>query len=206
MTGHVDDLLPEYAAGILQKALVSEVESHLFHCNACVARLRAVEDAYTQLPLALPAQSPPPELRARLLRSIAVEGRFEGFVERVAAMLDIATGEAREYLAMIDHSLAPPWHPGPAGTRLLDLAVGPRLAHATCGLVRMAAGQHFPNRRHFGTEHVLVLQGGLVDSYGKTLRAGDEDMRHTTSERAFTALADVDLVYLVVDDPHGHLA
>ena len=194
---HVEDLLPEYATGALPDAIAVEVEAHLARCAACAASLRELEEIYAQLPLALPAPPPPPGLRARILRSVSgtTENRFESFVARVGALLDVAADKARELLAQIDGSS---WVEGPAGTRLIHLPVGPRVAHANCGFVRVRAGQHFPLHRHLGTEHVLVVQGSYIDSSGRTLHPGDEDVEPPGSEHAFTALPGVDLVYLVV--------
>jgi quercetin dioxygenase-like cupin family protein len=196
MTGHVDDLLPGYAAGLLPGELVDEVEAHLGRCGTCAAELRALEEVYATLPLALPPVVPPPGLRGRILGTVRAEGRFERFVDRVAALLDVAGARARELLARIDRASS--WVVGPEGTRLVHLEVGPRVAHANCGLVRLPAGAHFPKHRHLGQEHVLVLQGGFVDSSGRTLCAGDEEVKPAGSEHSFTALAGADLVYLVV--------
>lgn len=194
---HVEDLLPEYATGALPDAVAVEVESHLTRCAACAGSLRELEEIYAQLPLALPAPPPPPGLRARILRSLAgsTENRFETFVARIGELLDVAADKARELLAKIDGG---GWVDGPAGTRLIHLEVGPRVAHANCGFVRVRSGQHFPHHRHLGTEHVLVVQGSYTDSSGRTLRPGDEDIEPPGSEHAFTALPGVDLVYLVV--------
>jgi putative transcriptional regulator len=195
---HVEDLLPEYATGALPDAVAVEVEAHLTRCTGCAASLRELEDIYAQLPLALPSPPPPPGLRARILRSLAgtTENRFESFVARVGALLDVAADKARDLLARIDDAGA--WVDGPAATRLIHLAVGPRVAHANCGFVRVRAGQHFPLHRHLGTEHVLIVQGSLIDSSGRTLAPGDENVEGAGSEHAFTALPGVDLVYLVV--------
>jgi len=193
---HIDDLLPEYAAGILPAELEAEVESHLQRCAACVHELHALEDVYAQIPLALPAPPPPPQLRARLLRSVGDEGRFARFIAQVGAMLDVGADRARDLLALIDRAAS--WQDGPAGTRLIHLAVGPRVAHANCGFLRLRAGGHFPHHRHLGVEHVLVLQGGLIDSSGRTVHAGEEELAPAGSEHSFTALADVDLIFLVV--------
>jgi len=195
---HVEELLPEYATGALPDAIAVEVEEHLARCAACAASLRELEEIYAQLPLALPAPPPPPGLRARILRSVSgtTENRFESFVARVGALLDVAADKARELLGQIDGGGS--WVEGPAGTRLIHLEVGPRVAHANCGFVRVSSGQHFPLHRHLGTEHVLVVQGSYIDSSGRTLHPGDEDIEPPGSEHAFTALPGVDLVYLVV--------
>src|SRR5262249_1449068 len=127
---HVEDLLPEYATGALPDAIAVEVEAHLSRCAACAGSLREIEEIYAQLPLALPAPPPPPGLRARILRSVAgtTANRFESFVARIGALLDVAADKARELLTRIDDAGA--WVDGPAGTRLIHLEVGPRVAHA----------------------------------------------------------------------------
>jgi anti-sigma factor ChrR (cupin superfamily) len=193
---HLAELLPEYAAGILPAALEVEVRDHLVDCRACSAELRGLEEVLTQLSLALPAPPPPPALRTRILDAALLGGRFDRFLGRVAALLDVTAARARELLALIDH--AGVWRPGPAATSVIHLAAGARVAEANCGFVLVRAGAAFPEHRHLGSEHVLVLQGGFVDDTGRRFRPGDEDIATAGSSHAFTAEPGVDLVFLLV--------
>ena len=207
MTQHPAELLPEYAAGILPEALELEVRAHLAGCPDCTEALRSLEDVFAQLPLALPAPPPPPELRGRLLASVASVAsdavpagdrfdRFDRFLGRVAALLDVTASRARELVALIDDPAA--WQRGPALTHVVHLQPGARVAHANCGFVSVRAGEAFPTHRHLGSEHVLVLQGGFTVEGGGTFHAGDEDIAPAGSAHAFTALPGAELIFLVV--------
>ncbi len=196
MSPHVDDLLPEYAAGTLAEELAATVEAHLPGCNRCARELAVIDDIYASLPLALEPETPPPWLRERILTAVAKTSRFEALVGRVAGMLDVARERARELLALIDEPAS--WVPGPAVARLIHLSAGPRVADANCGFVWQPAGAGFPQHRHIGEEQVLVLQGGFEDDDGRVYRRGDEAVKAGGSEHHFTALPGTDLVYLVV--------
>lgn len=193
---HVLDLLPEYATGTLTEEAARDVETHLGRCNMCARELHIIDDAYAALPLALPVATPPAELRARVLDEVARSSRFETLCGRVGGMLDLAREKARELLDWIDD--AGRWIAGPTPSVIIHLPGGPRVAHANCGFVKLAAGATFPLHRHLGNEWVLVLQGGFEDSDGTTLHRGDEAFKPAGSEHTFTALPGVDLVYLVV--------
>jgi putative transcriptional regulator len=195
MTRHVDELLPDYVLGALADDDAAAVKDHLASCARCAQELRAVEAAFEALALALPAPPPPQALRARVLAATEA-GRFEAFVNRVAAVIDCAVDQARALLAKIDEASS--WVDGPLGTQLVHLPAGPRVAHANCGFVRLPAGAQFPSHRHLGAEHTLVLEGRYLDSSGRTLGPGDEARLGPGSEHSFAVLPDADLVYLVV--------
>lgn len=123
-------------------------------------------------------------LRARLLESVAVESRYEGFVPRVARLLDLSLEASRELLAKIAAVASEPWVDGAPGVRLMHFSAGPALAGAHCGLVHIAAGASFPQHRHVGGEIAIILQGVLIESSGERWAPGDlvarpADSRHS---------------------------
>jgi putative transcriptional regulator len=191
---HVDVLLPEYALGTLPADAARAVDAHLAICPRCVAELAIVDEVYAQLAHALPAPPAPEALRARVLAGTT--GRFDAFVARIAAIIDVAVDTVRGIAESIDDAAA--WKVGPLGTGLIHLPSGPRIANAHCGFIKLPAGTAFPKHRHNGTEHVLILQGAYIDSTGRTLRPGDEEVMPAGSEHAFTVLPGIDLVHLVV--------
>jgi len=193
---HVEDLLPEYAAGTLAVDLAARVETHLPGCERCARELAVIDDVYAALALALPPVPPSTALRDRVLADVTRVGRFDAVCARVAAMLDLAKDKARDLLRTIDQATS--WVPGPAGVELIHLPAGPAVAGANCGFVRLPASAKFPHHRHRGEERVLVVQGGYQDSDGRIYRRGDDDQKPAGSEHSFTALPGTDLIYLVV--------
>src|SRR5688572_10974738 len=104
-TQHVDEYLPELAMGVLAGAELATVEGHLRGCTRCERELLATQDVIGSLALALPADPPSDELRARVLASAEggpSRGRFAMFVDQIAQLCDVATGKARELLDLID--------------------------------------------------------------------------------------------------------
>lgn len=162
-TPHLDDL------DLLDLSLGSGSHDHLADCPACDAALIAAREALHLLAQDLPPLTPPPELRARILASVA--GPLTDHAPRLAtlfvrdepemhAMLErIATGTAR-------------WRPFLPGIELHP--VRPGLEGHECGILRVAPGQPFPHHRHIGGETIRVLAGSCTDSSGVILGPGDE--------------------------------
>ncbi len=68
---HVFDLLPGYALGILDGDDLQKVYRHLPQCARCREELSTYVQAADQLALAVPQQTPPPGLRAKVLQRVA---------------------------------------------------------------------------------------------------------------------------------------
>ena len=152
---------------------------------------------------ALPWDGPSPEGgRDRLLAAAHVDGRFERFVETVAAMLDVETDTARELLDRIGAPDGAPdgWYESMLpDVSLIDLEGGPAVANAITGFLRMPAGAEFPEHGHLGEEKVLVIQGSFEDlSSGRIVRPGDVAKMSEGSAHAFRVRPGPDLVYMVV--------
>ena len=66
------DLYPEYLLGLLEPETMQELRHHLQQgCPACAAALSEAETMLALLPAALPAATPPPAVRARLVARLA---------------------------------------------------------------------------------------------------------------------------------------
>jgi len=62
----IENLIPDYALGILDEAESAMIETHLNHCSACQTVLASYEDLVGQLAFAAPTTQPSPKLEARL--------------------------------------------------------------------------------------------------------------------------------------------
>jgi anti-sigma-K factor RskA len=71
--GHVFDLLPGYALGILDEEERQQAASHLAGCELCRQELQRHQDIVAELPLGMTLRDPPPGLRARILREARQE-------------------------------------------------------------------------------------------------------------------------------------
>lgn len=191
----MDARLVEYVLGSLGADERASLERELGPRLA--SELAATRDALTALSLALPPRRPPPALRDRLLASARGPARFAPFIDRVARFIDVASDKARELLASLEFPAT--WLPSPGpNIHLVHLVGGPACAAADVGFVRVAAGTTFPMHRHLGDEHVLVLQGGYLDTDGSRFRAGDTAFKPEGSSHEFTADPDQDLIYVTV--------
>jgi anti-sigma-K factor RskA len=68
--GHVLELLPAYALGVLDEAEKQMVKQHLVGCNNCRTELNTFQDVVEQLALPLAITSPPANLKRQLLERV----------------------------------------------------------------------------------------------------------------------------------------
>ncbi|MBH25118.1 MAG: hypothetical protein CMH57_11815 [Myxococcales bacterium] len=191
------DELIRYLLGDLDGPDLDRLEARLKRDPALTRELGALEDALCAMSEALDPMEPAPESRSRLLGALEPGARFEPWVGRLTRMLDLAEEAVRGLLASLDAPDAP-WEPGPCeGAALIHLPTGPRFAGALAGFIRVEPGVRFPHHKHAGREVVLVIQGGLLDSSGAVLRAGDESVMGEETEHDFVALEGPPLIYVV---------
>jgi hypothetical protein len=192
MTADVRELLPLYVLGLLAPEEATVVERALARDPALAAELLAFDDAAARLIDGVTPVAPPPSVRERLLASVAA-GRFERFVDRFAAMYDVAVARARELFAMIDDPST--YDRQLPGAALIHFQGGPACAGADCGFVLLPAGAHFPWHRHNGAEDILVLQGASIDCDGTVTHVGETDHRDAGTEHEFSAAPGDDLIF-----------
>jgi quercetin dioxygenase-like cupin family protein len=153
-------------------------------------------EAASWLAVAVEPVAPPPALRERLLAELGSRQRFAPFIDRLAALFDLASDRVRTILQRFDtHEGWTPLYPGAA---YFDFEGGPALGEAHAGLVRIAAGLTFPHHKHIGEERVLVLQGAFEDSSGQRVEAGQLTIMPDGSEHGFQVVSAQELLYVVV--------
>jgi putative transcriptional regulator len=152
---------------------------------------RVVEwmDAFSATALALPAEPPPAELRARLLAD-AKPPRLAAMIDKLAAVFDVTRARARALLDRLDDPSA--WMPGPVENSWVMMAdgCGPKVAGAFCGFVKMGPSVRWPAHEHLGTEHMLVLEGGFRQDDGVEVHAGELHVMEQGSTHGFTIFDD----------------
>jgi len=149
------------------------------------------------LAMADDCDAPSDALRTHLLSSLEQTHRFDDLEAQVASLLDVDGEQAARFLLNIDQADA--WSPGPVpGVDIFHVEGGPLVTDAVTGFVRLSAGTTFPEHEHLGDETVLVLQGGLIDSNGRQVTAGEAAPMSAGSKHAFRAAGSVPLIYLAV--------
>ena len=139
-------------------------------------------EAFALVGWALAPIAPAATLRARILQ--ALDGRFDGVLERLARFFDLGIEAARRLLDSLDTTA--PWKAGPIpGLEVLTVEAGPARAQAYTGLLRMAPGLRFPAHRHLGAEETLVLDGGIRQDDGLDVEAGTLLRKQPGSAHAF---------------------
>lgn len=190
----IRDLLPLYALGAVDDAEAQAVERALADQPALAEELDRLLAAAADLTGALPGLAPSPAVRARLL--VSTQARFERFVERFAALFEVAIDRARALLCLADEPGA--WVPGPGpGTAFLHFAPSPALVGADAGFVRLAPGERFAWHRHTGVEHSLVLAGHADDTLSGRLGPGDEQRAEPGTDHEFVAVGNEPFIFAV---------
>lgn len=99
-------------------------------------------------------------------------GRLDGLCPALARFFAFGEAEARRLLARLD--IPEEWMEGPdAGVTVLPVETGPTVRDALASLVRLPSGVTLSAHLHVGREQLLVLEGGLADSLGHTVWAGE---------------------------------
>ncbi len=160
---------------------------------------KETQEALDQVGLAQEPVMPGDHLLNLILAATEPTTRFEGFVERLSELFDLSDTRIRELLATIDEAGNPSWKASALpGTRLLRFDGGPKLAAATCGLVKVKPGRIFPAHQHQADEWVFVLQGRAQEDSGRVLQAGDLDLGAAGTSHTFRTMGDEPFVFAVV--------
>jgi putative transcriptional regulator len=140
------------------------------------------------LGLTVPPAATSAPLRARVLSSLEVGGRYGVFADCVARLFDLPIEAARQHLQRLEE--CDTWRPGAvAGIEMRPVRPGPRCAGAITTFLRLAPGVVFPRHSHVAEEISLVLDGGLRDSTGQKISRGGELYKPPGSEHDLAALS-----------------
>ena len=138
-------------------------------------------------------------MRETLLATVSQEHRFDGFLARAAALLDLPRERTRLLLREVGRFAESRWEDGRvAGVRIFHFDGGPRIADAHCGIVHIQPDVSYPRHRHRGDEWSLVLQGTAREDTGHIWAPGDLVGNLADSRHSFTALGPEPFVFLVV--------
>jgi quercetin dioxygenase-like cupin family protein len=194
-----DTNLIEYVLGLLERNSYAEVEREISAAAETLEELRAIGEALSSVALAEEPVSPRNRVRDLLLTSLESHARFEGFVERLTAFLDLGADRVRELLDTVAKVEQDPWQQSPLpGARFFDFDGGPRVAAARCGLVHLEPGLIFPRHRHLGDEWAWMLQGHTQDDSGQIATSGDIVYKPKGSTHSFRVLDGEPLVFVIV--------
>lgn len=131
--------------------------------------------------------SPSEGLRARLLQSAVLEGRFERFAEVASKMLDLSVDKAQVLLDRLDSEGS--FAEELPGVEFCWVPGGPKTDGYVRGFVRVNRNTELPPHTHLGEETVLIMQGTYIDSVTQE-RFGPGQMLHGTPEADHSFHAD----------------
>ena len=186
---HIDDRIADLLLGDVSDGERETLEAHVAGCSRCADELTRAADAFADLALALPAEAPPPGLRARVLTD-ARPPRLVAMLDKLASLFDITRARARALLDQIDDPAA--WMDGPVPDSWVLMAdgCGPKVAGAFCGFVKMGPTVKWPPHKHLGREYMLVLDGGFTQDDGVEVHPGQLHVMEVGSALGFTIFPD----------------
>ena len=189
MQNHIDDRIADLLLGDVSDGEREALEAHVAGCARCNQELMQAADAFADLALALPAEAPPPSLRARILDDVKPP-RLAAMLDKLAALFDISRQKARALLDAVDDPAS--WMDGPVPDSWVMMAdgCGPKVAGAFCGFVKMGPSVKWPAHRHLGREFMLVLDGGFKQHDGVEVHAGTLHTMEEGTSHAFTIFDD----------------
>ena len=184
-----DEILAAHAAGTLPEAFALVASSHISLCDACRARLEALEG-----------------VGGALLEEAGVESLDEGALEAVFARIEGAApipvrraagplpAPVADYVGDLDGVR---WRGLGNGVRQAILAGG--RGRPTARLLHIPAGRAMPVHGHRGIEMTLVLQGAFSDEDGRYAR-GDVEIADAEVDHTPVAEAGEDCICLAATD------
>lgn len=146
----------------------------------------------------IPEQAPV-DLKKRLMQTINNAHPLDRFCSKVARLLQISLERASTYINQLNNPQSWEMLPLP-GVSLYHVEGGPNLSNAITGFVRLRRGAVFPDHEHAGVEHLLVLQGTLLNSGKDAYGPGDIFIMDEDTHHYLEAGPDEDVLYLSVID------
>lgn len=164
-----------YALGVLSQSETRAFEDHQLECDVCSRERAVFEEVISNLAYLVAPQSPPPELRDRLLGEIAEEAtsekRGESNLINSATFLSIRADEG-EWQELMEGVMIKPLH--------FDKALG-----LATSLMKMKPGARLPEHSHAGVEQFYILEG-TCQVNGETLGPGDYHRAEAGSRHGVT--------------------
>jgi putative transcriptional regulator len=197
MSPHVTSELYEYALQILDSERSAEIAMHLRECRSCLLALGAINDEFAEVVVPTSNLAPKPSLRSRLLKDVSEIVPYARYLDDMAKMLVGSPGLLEDELRGLPHPNT--WDDGPVDhCRLFPCEAGTTLSNVIRTLVLMESGSTFPDHEHLGDEHILVLQGSLLDEDGQLYRPGDKLYMAEGTHHSFEVPVGLDLIYFNV--------
>lgn len=188
------DLVFEYVLGALDADELDAFERELEKSPDLVAEVAAANDSLTTLAEDLPAATPSPDVRDRLMKTVAGSDRFLPFAADIAKYADLTVERVRELFKKIDEA----WEAGPfPGIELIHFDGGPAAVGSDTGFVKFVAGFQFPNHSHHGDEVNYVMSGAVIDSDGTRYGPGDALLKTVDDTHAFSIPEDSETIIFV---------
>lgn len=206
MTREIDDLLP-YSLDQLNERDKKKIEAQCKKDPESNESLREINNILETIALSEKPIAPSMDLKQTLMASLNAKTPLQGFVDRFMKRFDLQRSDVEGLFNKLVNSPETLFESSPLPkTTLFYFDGGPKVAHATCGLVKIKAGSVFPAHRHLGKEWMLILQGTAINNEGIQHLPGDTIFSDKGSRHALRIGKQEDFIFAVVlEEPNKWL-
>ncbi len=170
-------LSPEQDSELAQLLKSKDIDKHLSELS------KQLESVALKIDSVVPSNKLKQSLFAHLEKSGAE--KFSGFIPRLSRFFNLSTERIKEILDSVKDVNLPLWDKAMIeGAYLHHFKAGGEISEAHCGLIYLEPGTQITEHEHLGEEKMLVIQGEVTTSDGKTYLPGevaisDEGTSHT---------------------------
>lgn len=193
------DKLLSYSLDRLDKKETSDFKNKLVADPDLDQDLEEMQIILELIALAEKPMMPSDNVKRSIEATLDVSSPFHGYIERFMRLFDLQRKEVDELFGKLVNKPEEIFSAcGIPKTSLYYFNGGPKVADATCGLIKVEANSIFPAHQHTGKEWVLILQGTAIDRSGKAYFPGDTIYSDESVSHALRVGKDRDLIFAVV--------
>lgn len=195
----LDSELVDYLLGTLDRPDRVRVEAALASSADYRRELEALKETFGQIGAVAQPLQPSAALRERVLGVAQPESRFDGFVDRLAALFELEVNAIREILRQASAAPEAPWRAAElAGLFYLPVPTKRASSGVQTALVYLEPGINLPRHRHRGREQMFVLEGYAMADDGRQLAPGDRVDSPPGSEHEIEILEHMPCLFAIV--------
>lgn len=192
--------LLEYLMGSITPEDDVELQEMLQN-NGIDAKLATFSNQLENMALAVPEVQPSKQLKESIFAHIEQSGsqKFVGLTQRIAQFFKLPIQQIEEILETTKDVTLPVWEKAKIeGAYLHHFQAGGDFADAHCGLIYLKPSTKITEHEHLGKEYMLIIQGEVTTSDGKTHQVGEVAVSPKGSSHTLVSGPDCDCIFAVI--------
>lgn len=164
-------------------------------------KLAAISQQLENIALSTPSVKPSTQLKDSIFSHIEKTGieKFSGLINRLTSFFQLPVSRIKEVLETTNDTNLSVWDKTTIeGAYLHHFKAGGNLSGAHCGLIYLEPGNEITEHEHLGEEQMLVLQGEVTTSDGKTYQVGEIAISDGGTSHTLTAGKNSACIFAVI--------